>query len=98
MDLCQPLLVEVKLIGCSAINWFCTTNSWLQRITGPGTACQDKRSARGKKGPVGLVFTGVLTLIREERETTEEREACLEKPRERAQKKVIQFPAEMVEN
>ena len=65
MDLCQPLQMEVKLTGCSAINWFCPTDSRLQNITGPGTACQDKWNARGKKGPVRLVFTGVLSLIRE---------------------------------
>ena len=52
--------MEVKLIGCSAINWFCPTNSKLQNIAGPGTACQDKGNARGKKGPVIRVFTGVL--------------------------------------
>ena len=65
VDLHQPLLIEVKLIGCSAINWFCPTDSRLQKITGPGTACQDKQNPRGKKGPVRLVFTGVLSLIRE---------------------------------
>ena len=64
-DSCQSLLMEVKLIGCSAINWFCLTNSWFQNITGPGTACQDKGNTRGKKGPVRRVFTGVLSLIRE---------------------------------
>ena len=57
--------MEVKVIGCSAINWFCPTDSRLQKITGPGTACQMKWNARGKKGPVRIVFTGVLSLIRE---------------------------------
>ena len=61
----QPLLMEVKLRGCIAINWFCPTDSRLQTITGPGTACQDKWNARGKKGPVRTVSTGVLSLIRE---------------------------------
>ena len=65
VDLHQPLLMEVKLIGCSAINRFCPTYSRLQIITGPGTACKDKWNARGKKGLVRLVFTGVLSLIRE---------------------------------
>ena len=62
---CQPLIIEVKLIGCSTINWNCRTDSRLQKITGPGTACQVKWNARGKKGPVSIVFTGVLSLIRE---------------------------------
>ena len=57
--------MEVKIIGCSAINWFCPTDSRLQNIAGPGTACQEKGNARGKKGPVRRVFTGVLSLIRE---------------------------------
>ena len=65
VDSHQSLLMEVKIIGCSAINWFCPTDSRLQNIAGPGTACQDKGNARGKKGPVRRVFTGVLSLIRE---------------------------------
>ena len=62
VDSHQPLLMDVKLIGHSAINWFCPADSRLQNITGPGTACQDKRTARGKKGPVRSVFTGVLSV------------------------------------
>ena len=60
----QPLLIEVKLIGCSVINWNCPTNSRLQKITGPGTAWQVKQNARGKKGPISIVFTGVLSFFR----------------------------------
>ena len=60
-DSCQSLLMEVKVIGRSAINQFCLTNSRLQKIAGPGTACQVKWNTRGKKGPVRIVFTGVLT-------------------------------------
>ena len=63
----RSLLMEVKIIGCSAINWSCPTDSRLQNIAGPGTACQEKGNARGKKGPVRRVFTGVLSLIREEK-------------------------------
>ena len=61
----QSLLMEVKLIGCGAVIWFCPTDSRLQNITRPDIACQDKGNARGKKGPVRRVFSGVLSVIRE---------------------------------